>query len=61
MSYNYDIFISYSHKDYKVVEIIYQALTNSGISCFFDNISVESPDFWTVLANGIKSLKYSSI
>lgn len=57
MSYNYDIFISYNHKDYKVVEIIYQALTNSGISCFFDNISVESPDFWTVLANGIKSCK----
>lgn len=54
MNYRYDIFISYSHKDFEVAESICKALSDAGISCFFDNISIENPDFWDVLAKGIK-------
>ena len=57
MDYDYDIFISYSHNDYVVAESIYKALTDAGISCFFDNISIENPDFWNVLVKGIKNCK----
>lgn len=57
MEYKYDVFISYSHKDSKIAEKIYKALTNSGISCFFDDASIENPDFWTVLVQGIKNCK----
>lgn len=57
MNYRYDIFISYSHKDFEVAESICKALTDAGISCFFDNISIENPDFWDVLAKGIKNCK----
>lgn len=55
MNYRYDIFISYSHKDFEVAESICKALSDAGISCFFDNISIENPDFWDVLAKGIKN------
>lgn len=57
MNYQFDIFISYSHKDFKIAETIYKALTEAGISCFFDNISIENPDFWDVLVKGIKNCK----
>lgn len=57
MGYQYDIFISYSHKDFDIAESICKALTDAGISCFFDNISIENPDFWDVLVKGIKNCK----
>lgn len=57
MNYQFDIFISYSHNDYVVAENICKALTDAGISCFFDNISIENPDFWDVLVKGIKNCK----
>lgn len=57
MKYIYDIFISYSHKDFEIAESICKALTDAGISCFFDNISIENPDFWDVLVKGIKNCK----
>lgn len=57
MNYEYEIFISYSHKDYDVAENICKELTEAGISCFFDNISIENPDFWDVLVKGIKNCK----
>lgn len=57
MNYEYDIFISYSHKDYAVAEFVCEKLTEAGISCFFDNISIENPDFWDALVKGIKNCK----
>lgn len=57
MSYKYDIFISYSHKDFDIAESICKALTEAGISCFFDIISIENPNFWDVLVKGIKNCK----
>lgn len=57
MNYQYDVFISYSHKDFELADNICKALSVAGISCFFDNISIESPDFWEVLAKGIKNCK----
>lgn len=57
MEYHYDIFISYSHKDKFIVDNIYKALTEAGLSCFFDDKSIEHPDFWPILVEGIKNCK----
>ncbi|MBQ3732465.1 MAG: SUMF1/EgtB/PvdO family nonheme iron enzyme [Bacteroidales bacterium] len=53
----YDVFISYSHKDFKVAKSICKAITEAGLSCFFDEISMENPEFWPILAQGIKNCK----
>ena len=53
----YDIFISYSHKDLKIAKGIYKALADAGFSCFFDDTSIENPDFWPILAQGILKSK----
>lgn len=57
MDYKYDIFISYSHHDKEIVDNIYNALIAAGLSCFLDDKSIEHPDFWTVLVEGIKNCK----
>lgn len=45
MEYQYDVFISYSHKDGEVAKEICKALTDAEISCFFDDMSVDNPDW----------------
>ncbi len=40
------VFISYSKKDYNLVLKLYRKLTENGIDCFFDKISIEWGDNW---------------
>lgn len=58
VDYNqYDIFISYSHKDAMVVTGICKALTDAGISCFFDDMSVDNPDWLYKITEAIINSK----
>lgn len=57
MEYKYDVFISYSHKDTDVAGSICKALTDAGISCFFDDISVDTPDWLYKITDAIVNSK----
>lgn len=57
MEYKYDVFISYSHKDTDVADNICKALTDAGISCFFDDISVDTPDWLYKITDAIVNSK----
>ena len=51
---NYDVFISYSRKDGKVAEEVYQTLSSAGLNCFIDKEGIAAgADFPEVLANRI--------
>ena len=54
----YDVFISYSRKDSKVVERIYNALAATGLKCFIDMEGISGgADFPEVLASAIMDSK----
>ena len=54
---NYDVFISYSRKDNKEARDILCALTDAGISCFFDELSIDDQRVWDVLVEEIEKCK----
>lgn len=54
---NYDVFISYSHKDGKIAKDICTELSNAGISCFFDDMSVDDPDWLFKITDAIVNSK----
>lgn len=56
MEIKYDVFISYSRKDYDTAKEIFDALSKAGISCFFDE-NLDNPDVWDVLVNEIENCK----
>lgn len=56
MSYNYDVFISYSREDIHTAKAIFNALSSAGISCFFDE-NLDNPDVWNRIVEGIENCK----
>lgn len=52
----YDVFISYSRKDIVAARKIFKALSNAGITCFFDE-KLDNPDVWDELVDGIENCK----
>jgi hypothetical protein len=53
-----DVFISYRRKDSEFVTQLHQALTNRGISAWFDTEDIEAGDHWrTAIAEGIRDCK----
>ncbi len=58
MEYTYDVFISYSRKDTKIVNKICEAFDANGITYFIDRSGIGGGlEFPAVLANAIKSSK----
>lgn len=49
----YNVFISYSRKDKEEVKAIVKTLTESGLSCFFDEQSIEEQDWIETLVKEI--------
>ena len=54
----YDVFVSYSRKDYKCVRSVITALTSHGYQCWMDRDGIESGDlFKRVIVKAIKDSK----
>lgn len=49
----YNVFISYSHLDGEIAKGICNALSDAGISCFFDDMSVDNPDWLYKITDAI--------
>ena len=49
----YEVFISYSHLDGEIAKGICNALSDAGISCFFDDMSVDNPDWLYKITDAI--------
>ena len=53
----YDVFLSYSRADSEIANHIYRRLSKSGLSVFFDKVSIKSESFPPKIASGIKDSK----